>query len=80
MNSKRRRAPRRSTPHWCAYCSKLIRPSREEAVRQVESVKSRPGVRKPELLDAYYCPQGRGWHIGHNYKRKWISLCVGEHK
>ena len=46
----------------------------------VESLKSQPGARKPYLLDSYRCPVGIGWHIGHNYKLQWISLCIGEHK
>jgi hypothetical protein len=76
---KRKKRPK-STPYWCADCSKIIWPEREEALEQVEIVKLWPATKRADLLNAYRCPHGRGWHIGHNYKLKWISLCIGEHR
>jgi hypothetical protein len=64
----------------CPHCSKVAWPTWELAKLRVEQLKATPGVRKPYLLDAYRCPVARGWHIGHNYKLQWISLCTGEHK
>ena len=65
---------------YCEGCSKISWPTIETANETVERLKSQPGARKPELIDAYRCPLGTGWHVGHNYKLKWISLCIGEHK
>jgi hypothetical protein len=67
-------------PGYCFHCSKVVWPTWESARLRVEELKSTPGVRKPYLLDAYRCPVGAGWHIGHNYKLQWLSLCTGEHK
>jgi hypothetical protein len=77
---KRKRRQSGSTANWCEDCSKIIWLAQGEAAHQIESLKSQSGVRRPELLDEYRCPHGRGWHVGHNYKLKWISLCIGEHK
>jgi hypothetical protein len=71
---------RKPTNGYCPHCSKIVWPTWESAKLRVEELKSTPGVRKPYLLDAYRCPVGSGWHIGHNYKLQWISLCTGEHK
>jgi len=49
-------------------------------MEQVNRLKEQPGERRPDLLDAYRCPNHEGWHIGHNYKLKWISICIGELK
>ena len=65
---------------YCQHCDKLIWPTVEVAKERAESLKSQPGAHKPDLLDAYRCPAGSVWHIGHNYKLKWISLCIGEHR
>ena len=77
---KRKKKQPESTPYWCADCSKIIRTEREDALQQVEEMKLWTTMKRPDLLDAYRCPHGCGWHIGHNYKLQWISLCVGEHK
>lgn len=77
---KRQKKQPESTQYWCEECSKIIWQSKEQAIRHVESVKSRPGVKRPDLLDSYLCPKSHGWHVGHNYKLRWISLCIGEHK
>ena len=68
------------TPGYCLHCSKVAWHTWESAKLRVEELKAIPGVRKPYLLDAYRCPKGAGWHIGHNYKLQWLSLCTGEHK
>jgi hypothetical protein len=47
---------------------------------KVERLKTSPDARRAYLLDAYRCPADHGWHIGHNYKLQWLSLCTGEHK
>ena len=65
---------------YCKQCSKIAWPKVEEADARVQRIKSMPGAHTPYLLDSYRCPAGRGWHIGHNYKLQWISLCIGEHK
>jgi hypothetical protein len=68
------------TGGYCLHCSKVTWHTWESAKLRVEELKAIPGVRKPYLLDAYRCPKGSGWHIGHNYKLQWLSLCTGEHK
>jgi hypothetical protein len=65
---------------YCVPCSKLLWVTREVADKRVEDMKAKPDVRKPHLLDSYRCPHGGGFHIGHNYLLKWMSLCIGEHK
>jgi hypothetical protein len=65
---------------YCFRCSKVGWPTWESAKLRVEQVKSDPRAKRPDLLDAYKCPVGLGWHVGHNYKLRWISLCTGEHK
>ena len=80
VRSRRNREAQRLGAVYCESCSKFAWPTFEKANERVESLKSQPGARKPELIDAYRCRAGAGWHIGHNYKLKWISLCIGEHK
>jgi hypothetical protein len=75
-----RRAIEAAGTTYCVQCSKIVWPTLDEAKERVEKVISESGTRKPYLLDSYRCPNGMGWHIGHNYKLQWISLCIGEHK
>jgi hypothetical protein len=65
---------------FCKRCSKVAWLTSQGANEEVNRLKSLPGAHKPDLLDSYRCPHGPGWHVGHNYKLKWISLCIGEHK
>lgn len=65
---------------YCQQCSKFSWPTIEAANEKVEEMKMKPKTRKPYLLGSYRCPLGNGWHVGHNYKLHWISLCIGEHK
>lgn len=67
-------------PWYCLECSKIVWPTIEDANKQVEHAKSDQATRRPDLLEAYPCPHGKGWHLGHNYMLAWTSLCVGEHK
>ena len=73
-------APTTGGTPYCESRSKIAWPTVEAANEMVESLKSQPGARKPYLLESYRCPAGIGWHVGHNYKLQWISLCIGEHK
>ena len=57
------------TNGYCLHCSKIVWPSREAATLRVQEVKDTPGVQRPDLLNAYKCPDGPGWHIGHHPKR-----------
>lgn len=75
-----RRAERQHGTPICARCGKLAWQSFELARQQLNHLKGQAGMRRPDLLDAYRCPAGNGWHIGHNYKLQWLSLCIGEHK
>jgi hypothetical protein len=75
----RKKKPRAKADIW-SHCAKVVWPTRESAEAKVARMKSTPGMRKPYLLDSYKCPKGLGWHVGHNYKLQWISLCIGEHK
>lgn len=77
---KRRKKKSASCPHYCDDCRKVVWPTLESADSRVAALKEIPGAHKPYLLNAYRCPVGKGWHIGHNYKLQWISLCIGEHK
>jgi hypothetical protein len=65
---------------YCEQCDKIVWATLETANSMVDRLKSQPSAREPHLLDMYRCPSGNGWHIGHNYKLKWISLCIGEHR
>lgn len=65
---------------YCMECNKLSWPTPETAMGHVNRLKASRGVRKPDLLDVYQCPHRDTWHVGHNYKLKWISICIGEHK
>ncbi|MBB5315823.1 hypothetical protein HDF09_000473 [Edaphobacter lichenicola] len=85
MSRKRgkRRRTRRSPEaqgNYCETCSKIAWGTRELAEQEVERLKGAPGARRPDLIDSYKCCHGLGWHVGHNYKLRWISLCIGEHK
>lgn len=77
---QRKRAIAVGAAGYCTDCSKRTWLTFEEAGVAVEKIKTEPGMRKPDLLNPYCCPAGNGWHIGHNYKLKWISLCIGERK
>lgn len=76
-NRRRKTGPH---PFYCDDCGKIIWQSKVSADAQVENLRSCPGFDSPELLNSYQCPAGRGWHIGHNYKLRWISICIGEHR
>lgn len=82
-HKKRHRGNRRSAQaegNYCEACSKIAWSAAELAEREVQRLRAEPGVSRSELIDAYRCQHGIGWHVGHNYKLKWISLCVGKHR
>lgn len=85
MTKKRRRKCNKrdrssQSEQYCKPCSKITWSSKDEANAAVERAKANPECRKPYLLNAYQCPAGNGWHIGHNYMLAWASLCIGEHR
>ena len=53
---------------YCKKCSKIAWASREKAEREVQRIKAKPNARKPHLIDAYPCPYGNAFHVGHNFK------------
>ena len=53
---------------YCQKCSKIAWNSREKAEKEVQRIKARPDARKPHLIDAYPCPYGNAFHVGHNFK------------
>lgn len=65
---------------FCKDCGKLAWPSLESAMEQVNRQKQQPGARRSDLLDAYKCPHRDAWHVGHNYKLRCASICIGEHR
>lgn len=65
---------------YCKECKKIAHPTLEAAQEVIEIMKAESVSHAPYLLDAYRCPKGSGWHIGHNYKLQFLSLCIGEHK
>jgi hypothetical protein len=48
-------------------------------MKRVEKLKASSRANKPDTLDAYKCPSGLGWHVGHNWTLRWNSLSTGEH-
>jgi len=65
---------------YCDQCRKLVWSTLGRANEEIERLKATGDVRKPHLLNAFRYPKGSGWHIGHDYKLLWTSLCIGEHK
>jgi hypothetical protein len=51
----------------CTDCRKIAWPTFEAANAKVGEMKEHPSTRTPHLLEAYRCPSGKGWHVGHNY-------------
>jgi hypothetical protein len=78
MNRKAKR--RSSSASYCNQCSKFAWHTRKRAKLEVERLKASHDVKKSYLLDVYRCPVDHGWHVGHNYTLRWLSLSTGEQK
>lgn len=54
--------------HWCGQCGKKRFRTRGEAKNVIHLMEHR-GVEHPrsaERMQAYHCPSGVGWHVGHS--------------
>ena len=70
--------PKSNNPS-CSTVTRSPWPSRQAAKLTIRKVKETTGAQRPDTLDAYKCPAGAGWHIGHNAKlRKIKSLSTEE--
>lgn len=61
-------------------CGKFWHKTEEEATQHLAVMLKQPSIRKGYLLDAYYCEDCEGWHIGHSHYKGIKQLCIGEHK
>jgi hypothetical protein len=75
-----RTRPVKPNARHCPHCSKIAWRTWELAMKRVEKLKASSRAKKPDTLDAYKCPVGLGWHVGHNWKLRWNSLGSEEHK
>lgn len=70
MGGSHRRHRDRGGPAYCEACRKVLHRTRAAAVlvvRELErSGRAAEHPRCNEVLAAYPCPRGRGWHVGHS--------------
>ena len=54
----------------CTGCGKVSYPRRKSAVRRMKLLQRRSGKGRKHAsrgpMEAYRCPFGNGWHVGHN--------------
>jgi hypothetical protein len=54
---------------FCTACDKFAFP-RKLVAEKLQELKTKPQIamqESSEILHAYACPHGNGWHIGHDY-------------
>lgn len=67
---------------YCPRCTKMSHPTlaaARAAIRAMErSGKAADHPRAAEIIGAYHCPAGNGWHIGHSGEVKpWLRRKTG---
>lgn len=69
---KRKARPEGFWLHYCGECGKKRHRTRGDAKDVIHAMERDPDAadhtRAAMRLQAYHCPHGPGWHVGHSYK------------